>query len=190
MACTPEQLRDPKFCSYEKSLAVGEKPTRMQCAECRGPAMALPCITMTSPFTGTLVCPHCWHPLIGRTLLTLAQYNKWTNIPRWISVKHGWEQALVPLVSLGLVEKSGRRFRITNAGLAALWLKESVGWEFENAHANGWYRTERFPIAGKMTGYFANDGKWGQFMPHHAGSHRKVWPIKGIGILRLGKEAA
>lgn len=180
---TPAQLRDPKFCSYEKCLATGEGPSLMYCGECDGPAMALPALNMQSPFTGTLICPHCWHPLVGRTLQTLAAYNRWTNIPRAISIKEGWEQALVPLVTLGLIEKRNRRFRITPAGLAALWLKESVGWEFEWAHARGWYRTEKFTTAGKFTGYYANEGKWGQFLPHHKGTHRKVWPLGGVGYI-------
>jgi hypothetical protein len=75
------------------------------------------------------------------------------------------------------------------AGLAVLWLKESIGWEFEIAHARGWYRTENFPCSGPHTGYFRNEGTTGQFIPHMPGRHTRVWPIRGVGVLRFGMAA-
>jgi hypothetical protein len=179
---TAAQLQDPSFCSYEKCLVTGARLVPMQCAECRGAAVAIPALTMRAPSNGTLVCPRCWHPLYGRLLMTYAKHGRWVNVR-----SKKWDVEIAHLADLGLLQKRGRWHRMSPTGLAVLWLKESVGWEFESAHARGWYRTERLPSAGSYTGYYATDGTWGQFIPHHKGSHRKPWPIQGVGVMHFAR---
>lgn len=182
---TQEQIQDPHFQSYEKQLLVRPRLDVWTCGECDGPCVALPALTMEAPMTGTVVCPRCWHPVVGRMLATFATCGGWGALR-----SKKWIETFRMLVKLGLLKKRGRYGRITPAGLAVLWLKESVGWEFEIAHVRGWYRTENFPGSGPYTGYFHNEGKTGQFIPHMPGRHTKVWPLKGIAYISFGSRAA
>ena len=185
---TAAQMNDPHFQSYEKEVAIGRPLTLMQCGECDGPAVALPPITMAAPMTGTLICPRCWHPIVGRSLLTAAQHGGSMHVAK-SRLADRCKPALDNLVTLGLLSRRGRTYTLTNAGLAVLWLKEAVGWEFERVHARGWYRTEKF-FDGPVTGYFHNEGKTGQFIPHRTGQrHTRVWPLGGVGVLHFGKAA-
>lgn len=187
---TDAQLRDPNFRSYEKSLAIGEKPLECECGECRGPAVVMPALTNDAPHTGTLICPRCWHPLIGRMLWTLASMGG----AAYLGAKK-WRPVTAVLTPLGLIRKlRGHNYEITPAGMAVLWVKERVGWEFEHAHARGEYRSER--LGGSWScGYWSDEPNHilnfpGQQWIHHRWAPAgKVWPIKGVGVFRFGEAA-
>lgn len=189
---TRDELRDPKFCSYAKSLTVGEKPILCQCADCNGEALIMPTLTMASMGgrhaigTGTLICPRCWHPVIGRILWTVAHQGGRS----WIAQKR-YRDAIRILADIGLLKRGrGHWYQLTPAGMAVLWVKERVGWEFESAHTRGEYRTERLPGTGG--GYAA--GYWehsdcGRWIHHRWAPAGKVWPIKGVGVLHFVSSA-
>ena len=144
----------------------------------------MPALTMKTPSTGTLICPTCWHPVVGRLLLGVVAVGGRALIRR----KQHREVARM-LADLGLLKRlHGWNYALTPAGMAVLWVKERVGWEFERAHARGWYRTERLN-GDYAAGYWSNEGTTGQWIHHRWEPASKVWPIGGVGVLHFGVSA-
>lgn len=180
---TQAQLRDPHFRSYEKCLVIGEKPIECECGTCGGAALIMPALNMQTPSTGTLICPSCWHPVIGRILLTIA--NQWGR--SYIRAKK-WQPFVQQLLVLGLLRDDGEHYyALTPPAMSVLWVKEKAGWEFEKAHARGWYRSVR--IGGDWASGYWSNGETGHWIHHRWGTSRKPWPISGHGVLRFGDAA-
>lgn len=93
------------------------------------------------------------------------------------------------------LEKGGRgKISITPLGLALLWLKESVGWEFESAHQRGEYVTEKLLCDEYATGYWSSPTGPARFVYHRnmggkSTAHEEPWELGGIGVIEFGNRA-